>query len=68
MREIYFVACGIILGVTFRDWLKAYEERIAWRASDIAADNLEHRARCARREAELNPQPAPEPVPAATPA
>jgi len=66
VREIYFVACGIILGVTLRDWLKACEERIAWRASDMAAENLEHRVRCQRREAEL--QPAPEPVPAATPA
>lgn len=63
MREIYFVACGIILGISFRDWLKAHEERVAWRAADMAAENLEHRARCARREAELTPETA-----AATPA
>ena len=67
MREIYFVVCGVILGVTFRDWLKAHEDRVAWRAADLAAENLEHRQRVRRRMDETGPQPAPdvsEPTPA----
>lgn len=67
MRELYFVACGLLIGLSVRDWLERYQERIAWRAADMAAENLEHRERTRRRDAELSktPEVAPaEPTPA----
>jgi hypothetical protein len=67
MRELLLVASGVVLGIYFADWIEAHERRIAWRAADLAGENLEQRARTARRDAELNPQPT-EPAPAATPA
>lgn len=70
MREIYFVACGILLGMTFRDWIERHEQRVAWRAADLAAENLEHRERTRRRNEELRnaPDVAPTEPAAATPA
>jgi hypothetical protein len=67
MKELYLVACGLLIGLSVRDWLERYQERIAWRAADMAAENLQHRARCARRDAELNPETPVEPA-VATPA
>lgn len=61
MREIYFVACGIILGMSLRDWLERHERRVAYRAADIAEETLAR-----RREWEAqNPDAV---APAATPA
>lgn len=54
MRELYFIACGLILGVTLRDWLEAHEQRIAWRAADIAEETIAQR----RKWQEQNPTPA----------
>jgi hypothetical protein len=67
MRELYLVACGLFIGLAVRDWIESHERRIAYRAADMAGENLEHRMRCARREAELNPETPVEPA-VATPA
>jgi hypothetical protein len=62
MRELYLVACGLVIGLSVRDWLEARERRIAYRAADLAEENFERR----RRWEAQNPQPV-EPAPA-TPA
>jgi hypothetical protein len=68
MREVYLLACGIVLGLVARDWLESMERRIAYRAADQAADNLDLRSRWPKRwpaDDEPTPAPAPAPAPAA---
>jgi hypothetical protein len=64
MRELYFVTCGIVLGITLRDWLEAHEQRIAWKAADLVREE-EQRRRAWEKE---NPVDTPVDTPAATPA
>jgi len=59
MRELYLVACGLIIGLSVRDWWNRERDRIAWDAAEHAAESVEHRAafRKAHPEA-VEPQPA----------
>lgn len=60
MREVYLLAMGIVLGSLARDFLDNMERRIAYRAADQAAENLDLRSRWPKR------RPTEEPTPAAT--
>lgn len=68
MREIYMLACGVVLGLIARDWVENMERRIAYRAADQAADNLDMRSRWKNRSID-EPTPAgTAPAPVADPA
>jgi hypothetical protein len=59
MRELYLVACGVIIGWNIQYWWGRERERLAWDAADKASESLMNRQRFERE----HPQPA-EPTPA----
>ena len=47
MRELYLIACGLIVGLSVRDWWNRERESIAWDAVEKAEQRRrwqEHRA------------------------
>lgn len=45
MKELYILACGIVIGCSLVDFLERYERRIAWRAAELADEEMTRRAR-----------------------
>lgn len=65
MRELYLVACGLLIGLSVRDWWDGQKDNIAWTAADRAEGNIRHRATMFRSEhiEPVEPTPAtPEPA------
>ena len=65
MRELYLVACGLLIGMSLRDWIERQETRVAWRAADLVREE-EHRRRAWERQNPVDtPVDTPPPAPAA---
>ena len=53
---------GVVLGLLAGDWLENMERRIAYRAADQAAENLDLRSRWPKRPTEEEPAAAETPA------
>jgi hypothetical protein len=48
MRELYLIACGLVIGMSVRDWWDRQKRSIAWDAADHAEERQRERERFER--------------------
>jgi hypothetical protein len=58
VRDLCLVAIGVLLGVYLVDFLQGHERRVAYRAADLAREDIERRARFAKADEPPTAEPA----------